>query len=45
MLADPPDRVIPLLVATLEALGAQPPSRLVASDPETGDTLYERALP
>ena len=44
LLADEPERVIALLVATLHALDVQPPSKLVASDPTNGSTLYERSL-
>ena len=44
VLADEPERVIALLVETLRALEVQSPSKLVASDPDDGTTLYERAL-
>jgi hypothetical protein len=39
-----PERVIAELTQTLHALGAQPPSKLVACDRASGDTLYERSL-
>jgi len=44
LLADEPERVIALLVETLRTLQVEPPSRLVASDPDDGTTLYERSL-
>jgi hypothetical protein len=45
LLADEPPRVIRLLIEALRALDVAPPSRLVATDPATGATLYERSLP
>ena len=45
LLADEPQRVIPLVMETLHALDVPPPSKLVATDPATGATLYERSLP
>jgi hypothetical protein len=45
LLADEPQRVIPLLIEALQALDVLPPSKLVATDPATGATLYERSLP
>jgi hypothetical protein len=42
--ADEPERVIAVLVETLRRLDVRPPSKLVASDPMTGETLYERSL-
>jgi hypothetical protein len=45
LLADEPQRVIPLLIEALRPLDVPPPSRLVATDPATGATLYERSLP
>ena len=44
LLAEEPERVIAELPETLHALDVQPPSKLVASDPASGDTLYERSL-
>jgi hypothetical protein len=44
LLADEPERVIAVLVETLHALGARPPTKLVASDPASGTPLYERWL-
>ena len=44
MLADEPQRVIPLVMETLHALDVPPPSKLVATDPATGATLYARSL-
>lgn len=44
LLADDPERVIALVVETLHRLDVQPPSKLVATDPTTGATLYERSL-
>jgi hypothetical protein len=44
LLADEPERAIAILVETLHRLDVQPPSRLVASDPTNGTTLYERYL-
>jgi hypothetical protein len=45
LLADEPQRVIPLLIEAVQALDMPPPSKLVATDPATGATLYERSLP
>jgi hypothetical protein len=45
LLADEPQRVIPFLIEALHALDVRPPSKLVAADPATGATLYERSLP
>jgi hypothetical protein len=45
LLADEPQRVIPLLMEALDALDVAPTSKLVATDPATGATLYERSLP
>jgi hypothetical protein len=42
--ADEPERVIAVLVETLRRLDVRPPSKLVASDPMSGETLYERSL-
>lgn len=44
LLADEPECVIAILVETLHTLDLQPPSKLVASDPTNGATLYERSL-
>jgi hypothetical protein len=44
VLADEPKRVIALMIGTLRTLDVQPPTRLVASDPASGATLYERSL-
>jgi hypothetical protein len=44
LVAEEPERVIALLSETLHALDAKPPSKLVASDLASGDTLYERSL-
>jgi hypothetical protein len=45
LLADEPQRVIPLLIEALHALDVPPPSKLVVTDPATGAILYERSLP
>jgi hypothetical protein len=45
LLAHEPQRVIPLLVEALHALDLPRPSKLVAADPASGATLYERSLP
>jgi hypothetical protein len=45
LLADEPQRVIPLLIEVLHALDVPPPWKLVATDRATGATLYERSLP
>jgi hypothetical protein len=45
LLAEEPERVIAVLAGTIAALGARPPARVVATDPATGVTLYERELP
>jgi hypothetical protein len=44
LLADEPERVTPLLIQTLRTLDVQPPSKLVAMDPASGATLYERSI-
>lgn len=44
LLADEPERVIAILLETLRTLDVRPPSKLVASDPTNGATLYERSL-
>jgi len=44
LMADEPERVIAVLVDALPRLQVQPPSRLIASDPTSGATLYERPL-
>jgi hypothetical protein len=45
LMAEEPERVIAVLAETLRALDVRPPSKLVASDPASGETLYERSLP
>jgi hypothetical protein len=45
LLADEPQRVIQLLIEALYALDVPPPTKLVATNPATGSTLYERFLP
>lgn len=42
--ADEPERVIAVLIETLQALDVRPPSKLVASDRASGAILYERSL-
>jgi hypothetical protein len=44
LMADEPPRVIPLLIEALRALEVPPPWKLVATNPATGATLYERSL-
>jgi hypothetical protein len=44
LLADEPERVFAVLIETLHTLDVQQPSTLVASDPASGATLYERSL-
>jgi hypothetical protein len=45
LLAHEPQRVIPLVIEALRALDAPRPWKLVATDPATSATLYERSLP
>jgi hypothetical protein len=45
LLAEEPQRVIPLLLEALHALDVPRASKLVATDPATGAILYERSLP
>ena len=45
LLADEPRRVVPLLIEALQAFGVPGPWKLVATDPATGGTLYERSVP
>ena len=44
LLAEEPERVIAVLAEALPALGARPPTKLVASDPASGAALYKRLL-
>jgi hypothetical protein len=44
VLADEPERAIALLAETLRELPVQPPTKLVARDPDSGAPLYERSL-
>jgi hypothetical protein len=45
LLANEPQRVIPLLIDALHALDVPRPWKLVATDTATGAALYERDLP
>ena len=45
LLANEPQRVIPVLIEALHALDVPRPWKLVATDTATGAALYERHLP
>jgi hypothetical protein len=44
MATDEPERVIAMLGETVRKLDVRPPSKVVASDPMTAETLYECSL-